>query len=73
MRLFLARVACRHVWSTGKGMKPMSSPAQDGRWIVAPLWPHVVQREHCLSLSLDTLAPQRITGTAQACVGPKNS
>jgi hypothetical protein len=33
---------------------------------VAPLWPQAVHRAHCLSLSLEVSAPQRITGTAQA-------
>ena len=28
-------------------MKPMCSPAQDGRCVVAPLWPQAVQRAHC--------------------------
>jgi hypothetical protein len=37
-----------------EGMKPMCSPAQDGCWMVAPLWPQAVQRAHCLSLWLDT-------------------
>jgi hypothetical protein len=34
--------------------------------MVAPLWPHALQRAHCRSLSLDVSAPQRITGTAHA-------
>jgi hypothetical protein len=34
--------------------------------MVAPLWPHAVQRADCRSLSLDTLTPHRITGTAHA-------
>jgi hypothetical protein len=34
--------------------------------VVAPLWPQPGQRAHCRSLSLDMLAPQRITGTAHA-------
>ena len=44
----------RHIRSTGNGMKPMCSLAQDGRWIVAPLWPQAVQRAQRRSLSLDT-------------------
>jgi hypothetical protein len=34
--------------------------------MVAPLWPHAVQRARCRSTSLDALAPHRITGTAHA-------
>jgi hypothetical protein len=34
--------------------------------MVAPLLPQPVQRAHCRSLSLDSLAPQRITATAHA-------
>ena len=37
--------------------------------MVAPLWPHAVQRADCRSLSLDTLTPHRITGTAHATGG----
>ena len=51
---------------TGKGRNPTPSPPQPGCWSVAPFRPQTVQRAHCLSLSLDVSAPQRITGTAQA-------
>jgi hypothetical protein len=52
--------------STGNGKKPTSAPPQLGRCIVAPLWPHAVQRAQRRSLSLDVSAPHRITATAQA-------
>ncbi len=44
---------------------PTSAPTQLGSWSVAPLWPHAVQRARRRRTSLDTSAPQRITGTAQ--------
>ena len=62
-----ARVTLRrHCVSGGNGVKPICSPAHPGCWIVAPLWPQAVQRTHCRSLSLDVLAPHRMTGTAHA-------
>jgi hypothetical protein len=53
-------------YETGNGRKPTSLPPQPGCWIVAPLLPHELQRARCLSRSLDTSAPQRMTATAQA-------
>ena len=41
-------------------------PCQPGCWIVAPLAPQTVQREHWRSLSLETLAPHRMTNGAIA-------
>jgi|GEM_PF-5233802 len=40
----------------GNGSKPTCLPAQLGRFKLAPLVPHAVQRAQRLSLSLDSLA-----------------
>jgi hypothetical protein len=51
---------------TGNGKKPTLAPPQPGCCRVAPLWPQVVHRAQCRSLSLEVLSPYWMTGAAQA-------